>query len=64
MEEIKTYKLEDISVGKGCYGIAASAIPYSHNKRTYLRILILMMMEVSICQDLCQLKMRMQISFY
>ena len=38
MEEIKTYKLEDISVGKGCYGIAASAIPYSHNKRTYLRI--------------------------
>ena len=32
MEEIKTYKLEDISVGKGCYGIAASAIPYSHNK--------------------------------
>src|SRR5574344_873131 len=38
MKEIKTYKLEDISVGKGCYGIAASAIPYSHNKRTYLRI--------------------------
>ncbi|NBL00743.1 MAG: restriction endonuclease subunit S [Erysipelotrichia bacterium] len=38
MEEIKTYKLEDLSLGKGCYGIAASAIPYAHNKQTYLRI--------------------------
>lgn len=38
MEEYKTYKLEDITKGKGCYGIAASAVPYSPSLLTYLRI--------------------------
>ena len=38
MEEYKTYKLEDITKGKGCYGIAASAVPYNPSLLTYLRI--------------------------
>ncbi len=38
MEEYKTYKLEDITKGKGCYGIAASAVPFSPSLFTYLRI--------------------------
>ena len=38
MEQWKEYKLEDVSKGKGCYGIAASAVPFDPNKHTYLRI--------------------------
>lgn len=34
----KEYKLEEISKGKGCYGIAAAAVPYNPALRTYLRI--------------------------
>ena len=38
MEQWKQYKLEELSKGKGTYGIAASAVPYDPNKLTYLRI--------------------------
>lgn len=38
MSEWKTYRLEELSKGKGEYGIGASAIPYDKNKYTYLRI--------------------------
>lgn len=38
MEEFKTYTLEELSIGKGRYGIAASAVPYDPKKFTYLRI--------------------------
>ena len=38
MEEWKEYKLEDVCKGKGSYGIAASAVPYSDSLYTYLRI--------------------------
>ena len=34
----KKVKLSDICVGKGCYGIPASAIPFSEDNYTYLRI--------------------------
>ena len=38
MEEWKEYKLEELSIGKGAYGIGASAVPYSPSLHTYLRI--------------------------
>ena len=38
MEEIKTYTLEELTKGRGNYGIAASAVPYNPSLRTYLRI--------------------------
>ena len=38
MEEIKTYALEELTKGRGNYGIAASAVPYSPSLHTYLRI--------------------------
>ena len=38
MEEWKEYKLGELSKDKGCYGIAASAVPYSPDLHTYLRI--------------------------
>ena len=38
MEDFKTYTLEELSIGKGTYGIAASAVPYDSQKPTYLRI--------------------------
>jgi type I restriction enzyme S subunit len=38
MEEWKEYKLGELSKDKGCYGIAASAVPYSPYLHTYLRI--------------------------
>ena len=38
MEEWKEYKLEDLCNGKGSYGIGASAVPFSKDKFTYLRI--------------------------
>ena len=38
MEELKTYTLEELSLNKGTYGIAASAVPYDDSKLTYLRI--------------------------
>ena len=38
MEEWKTYTLEDICIGKGTYGIGASAVAYDSSKYTYLRI--------------------------
>lgn len=38
MEELKTYTLEELSIGKGTYGIGAAAIPFDKKKRTYLRI--------------------------
>ena len=38
MEEFKTYTLEELSLNKGTYGIAASAVPYDDSKLTYLRI--------------------------
>lgn len=38
MGEWKEYKLGEISKDKGCYGIAASAVPYSPCLHTYLRI--------------------------
>jgi type I restriction enzyme S subunit len=34
----ETVTLSDISIGSGSYGIAASAVPYSENLPTYLRI--------------------------
>jgi type I restriction enzyme S subunit len=34
----KTVTLSDVAVGGGSYGIAASAVPYSENLPTYLRI--------------------------
>ena len=38
MEEYKTYILDEISKGKGSYGIAASAVPFDSSLYTYLRI--------------------------
>ena len=38
MEENKIYKLEELSKDRGSYGIAASAVPFSNHKYTYLRI--------------------------
>ena len=38
MEEYRTYTLEELSIGKGNYGIAASAVPFAPNLHTYLRI--------------------------
>ena len=38
MEEWKEYKLGDLSLGKGSYGIGAAAVPYSPVLHTYLRI--------------------------
>lgn len=38
MKKIETYTLDELSIGKGSYGIAASAVPYSSFKHTYLRI--------------------------
>ena len=38
MEEWKEYKLGELSIGKGAYGIGASAVPFSEDKYTYLRI--------------------------
>lgn len=38
MEEIKTYTLEELTIGKGSYGIAAPAVPFHPSKHTYLRI--------------------------
>lgn len=38
MEEYKTYTLEELSIGKGSYGIAASAVPFDSSLHTYLRI--------------------------
>ncbi len=38
MEDYRQYTLEEISKGKGCYGIAASAVPYESALHTYLRI--------------------------
>ena len=38
MEEWKTYTLDDICIGKGTYGIGASAVAYDSSKYTYLRI--------------------------
>ena len=38
MEEYRTYTLDEISKGKGCYGIAASAVPFDSSLYTYLRI--------------------------
>ena len=38
MEECKTYTLEEISKGKGGYGIAAPAVEYNPNLYKYLRI--------------------------
>ena len=38
MEEWKEYRLGDLSKGKGSYGIAASAVPFSSSLHTYLRI--------------------------
>ena len=38
MEEFKTYTLEELTIGKGSYGIAAPAIPFNPAKHTYLRI--------------------------
>lgn len=38
MEEYSTYTLEDLSIGKGSYGIAASAVPFDTSLHTYLRI--------------------------
>ena len=38
MEEYRTYTLEDLSIGKGNYGIAASAVPFDASLHTYLRI--------------------------
>lgn len=35
---IKKVKLSDVCVGKGCYGIPASAVPFSEELYTYLRI--------------------------
>ena len=38
MEEYRTYTLEELSIGKGNYGIAASAVPFDPSLYTYLRI--------------------------
>lgn len=38
MEELRTYTLEELSIGKGEYGIGAAAIPFTPSKYTYLRI--------------------------
>lgn len=38
MEEYRTYTLEELSIGKGSYGLAASAVPYDASLHTYLRI--------------------------
>lgn len=38
MSEWKEYKLEELTISKGCYGIAAPAIPYNPDKHKYLRI--------------------------
>lgn len=38
MEAFKTYKLEELTIGKGEYGIGASAVPFDSSKYTYLRI--------------------------
>jgi len=38
MEEYRTYTLDEISKGKGSYGIAASAVPFDTSLYTYLRI--------------------------
>jgi len=38
MEEYSTYTLEELSIGKGSYGIAASAVPFDASLHTYLRI--------------------------
>ena len=38
MEEWKEYKLGELSIDKGSYGIGASAVPYSPSLHTYLRI--------------------------
>ena len=38
MEHLNTYTLEELSIGKGCYGIPAPAIPFNLSKCTYLRI--------------------------
>ncbi len=38
MEEYRTYTLEELSIGKGSYGIAASAVPFEVSLHTYLRI--------------------------
>ena len=38
MEEYRTYALEELSIGKGSYGIAASAVPFDSSLHTYLRI--------------------------
>ena len=38
MEDFKTYKLEELTIGKGEYGIGASAVPFDSSKYTYLRI--------------------------
>lgn len=38
MEEYRTYTLEELSIGKGSYGIAASAVPFDSSLHTYLRI--------------------------
>ena len=35
---ITKVKLSDICIGKGCYGIPASAVPFSEELYTYLRI--------------------------
>ena len=38
MSEWKECVLADVTVGRGEYGIAASAVEYSRDKYTYLRI--------------------------
>ena len=38
MEELRTYILEELTIGKGSYGIAAPAVPFHPSKHTYLRI--------------------------
>ena len=38
MEQWKIYTLEDLCIGKGTYGIGASAVAYDSSKYTYLRI--------------------------
>ena len=38
MEEWKEYSLEELSIGKGSYGIGAAAVPYDSSLYTYLRI--------------------------
>ena len=38
MEDWKEYKLGELSIGKGSYGIAASAVPFNPTLHTYLRI--------------------------